>query len=175
MYNAPAKISAHWFPRHERIISTSVMSAANLVGIGFGYIIPDFFFSARDGESITFAKTDTYRLLHFEAIFATVIFIVSLFFFKSYPIGRGRNMNMSQESNYSSNQLFNDLKISLKNKGFMLTSFGTACKISYFCVYQTLLEQMIFIYGFDVSKASYLGLMYDLFGIFGALSISWII
>ena len=42
--NVPAKLSANWFPKEERILSTSLAAYALVFGVGCGCFIPSIFF-----------------------------------------------------------------------------------------------------------------------------------
>ncbi len=48
IYNAPSLVSANWFPKKERIISTSIGAYANIFGIGIGCFVPAIFFNDDD-------------------------------------------------------------------------------------------------------------------------------
>lgn len=52
LYNAPAKLSAHWFPDQEKIYSTSFGAYANIFGVAMGCFVPSIFVDEKDKSNI---------------------------------------------------------------------------------------------------------------------------
>ena len=61
IYNQPVKLSAMWFPKHERIISTMVTVNAAIVGCVVGFFIPSLYVTAEiseDSLNITYHRDE---------------------------------------------------------------------------------------------------------------------
>jgi hypothetical protein len=53
-------VSANWFPKKERILSTSIGAYANIFGIGIGCFVPAIFFKDDDEYHPEAAKIHVY-------------------------------------------------------------------------------------------------------------------
>lgn len=85
IFNTSAKLSAHWFPRNERVIATSIGTNSCMIGIGIGFIIPSLFMN-RNGQQSSEIVTE--QILNFSiviAILALISTLLMIIFFKSYP------------------------------------------------------------------------------------------
>jgi hypothetical protein len=52
MYNQPVKISAVWFPKEERIVSTMIGVNFSIVGNMMGFFLPYVFVTTKVDESM---------------------------------------------------------------------------------------------------------------------------
>jgi MFS family permease len=82
-YINESKLSANWFPKHERIYSTMVgMLTANF-GCSFGFIFPDWFVPrASTNPSVEEIKSSIQKMLNYLWIFQVVQFVIMIIFFK---------------------------------------------------------------------------------------------
>jgi hypothetical protein len=53
LYNSPAKVTSNWFGHSERSFATMVGTCANILGVGFGFLLPGFMVSE-------FSTSETY-------------------------------------------------------------------------------------------------------------------
>jgi hypothetical protein len=84
---APAKLAAFWFGENERVIATTIGTAAQPLGVAIGYIFPSFFVSARDSdpEFVDEARHAVYLSLLWQAIIGTVFTLFGCIFFREKP------------------------------------------------------------------------------------------
>ena len=47
---APAKLAALWFGENERVIATTIGTAAQPIGVAIGYVFPSFFVTVADSD-----------------------------------------------------------------------------------------------------------------------------
>jgi len=71
----PPKISARWFPPDERTLATAVISSANNLGAGVGFVIPSYLVQAFGYENF----------LLIEAAAAAFIFVLTVIYFPESP------------------------------------------------------------------------------------------
>lgn len=85
LYNAPPKISAVWFPEHERLVATSIGAYANIVGVAVGCFVPSLFFSDSDLEHSDEARSHFFSMNLVLAVISTVALVPSIIFIHNKP------------------------------------------------------------------------------------------
>jgi hypothetical protein len=68
-----------------------------------------------------------------------------------------------------------DLRMLVNNKGFVLTTLSSTILVSYFLTLSSVLTDIVYVYGFNINEASYLGTMFLVAGIIGGIVTSIIV
>jgi len=89
IYNAPAKVSANWFPPEQRTAITMIGANASVFGCLLGFLIPGFFIKPNykpenhySPDQIEDYKTQMFQLLLFQAICVVVTWVLMLVTFR---------------------------------------------------------------------------------------------
>ena len=86
---APAKLAGQWFGENERVIATTIATASQPLGVAIGYVFPEIFVTQADSElgdlNVSNARLHIYQSLLWQAVVASVIWILCLIFIKEKP------------------------------------------------------------------------------------------
>ncbi|TNV79343.1 hypothetical protein FGO68_gene10913 [Halteria grandinella] len=159
MYNAPPKISATWFEEDQRIMATSIGAYANVVGVAFGCFVPAFYM--HDEDTVDEAKHNLADMSFMLAVASTIICVLSLLFIKD---NKQAAIQQSEEEQVSLKQT---MVILLKNSSFIKVALSHSLAMTFFFSFVTVLEQMISVYGFTSTQASYLSTALQIAGLLG--------
>jgi len=113
--SAPPKLSARWFPVHERTLATAIGTCSNNLGSGIGFVVPPYL-------------CQTYGFHNFlliEAGLAAFLFILVLIYFpESPPHPPSASAKLDEESTqvFSKEIFFQSLKDIVTNPSFMILS-----------------------------------------------------
>ena len=155
--------------------ATAIAAYSFVVGIALGMFIPSVFVDSDPNHQIS---TDTTKAQIFTlglatAITSSVILIPVFLTFKN-DNGHIEPIQEQEESVVNvvvtnKNKSWNDLKMLMGNKSFMLTCLASSFLMGYCGSITTVLEQMIVVYDFTSQQASYMGALYQITGITGGL------
>ena len=86
---APAKLATYWYGQNERVIATTVATAAQPIGVAFGFVFPTIFVKADDADpgeqNEENARKHIFQSQFWQAIIACFLFVLILIFFKEKP------------------------------------------------------------------------------------------
>ena len=91
LYNAPAKVTTNWFAYTERAFATMVGTCANLLGVGFGFLVPKVFVDEFSEHTVytpvQLAKfsTEVRNMLITISVVSSIIAGLCVVFFKEKP------------------------------------------------------------------------------------------
>mmetsp|Transcript_25736 Transcript_25736/g.45199 ORF Transcript_25736/g.45199 Transcript_25736/m.45199 type:complete len:426 (-) Transcript_25736:950-2227(-) len=157
LLNAPAKLATYWFRPDMRTEATTVGSAANSLGVAFGFIIPSIFV---DGSS---GKTEVGWLMVTEAIVIGAVLVADILLFKGKP------PTPPSKSGGESREKFKEaMKTLLKNKNFIYLFISFSAGMGSFNAIATLVAQLTEPYGFNSFDSSVFGAVLIIFGLIGA-------
>jgi len=76
-----------WYGENERVIATTVGAACQPLGVAIGFVFPTFFVVAADSLAANKdeARTHIFQSILWQAVIASVVFILVLIFFKEKP------------------------------------------------------------------------------------------
>ena len=182
--NMCTKLSANWFPKKERVVSSSTGMNFSMLGSSLGFLLPFGFVSAT-GEltpsHLENTRQQIQNMLVFISSLETVVLIVSILVFKEKPEQSPQEDNQDEEealvddgskSGQESQQnehLCVQLALMIHNKNYMLFLFSISLLISQSITFSTVLELLMAPYGYNGEDVSIFGFFYNFAGIFGGL------
>lgn len=81
IFNASALLSATWFPKKERYISTSIAANSGIVGLSFGTFISSLFFTNADATNVVASQKSALAMCMAILAGSIIILILTYFFF----------------------------------------------------------------------------------------------
>ncbi|XP_053347222.1 solute carrier family 49 member A3 [Clarias gariepinus] len=153
---SPTKLSALWFPEHQRATANMIASMSNPLGLLFVNIFSPIIISR---------SNSFFMLLLIYAIPAIVVcFLATVGIRESVP----PTPPSASADTSSSEPFFQGIKLLLKNKAYMilLVCFGSGVGI--FTCFATLLEQILCVKGYPNDFAGLCAVLFIIFGVLGA-------
>eukprot|EP01064_Diplonema_japonicum_P037002 TRINITY_DN8560_c0_g1_i1.p1 TRINITY_DN8560_c0_g1~~TRINITY_DN8560_c0_g1_i1.p1 ORF type:complete len:468 (+),score=45.93 TRINITY_DN8560_c0_g1_i1:28-1431(+) len=154
LLNAPAKVSAMWFPDDERALATVIGSSAQLIGSALGFVVPPIFVESIDSSNTDATPSDADGVLIVNVIFACIAFaacVLSYVVVTAAPLTppSASTGNESQAATYATT-----LKIAFKNGYFMLLCLSFGLALGAFNTLATVMNQILTPYGYDNTETS---------------------
>lgn len=153
---APTKLTALWFPDHQRATANTVASMANPLGILLANIISPLV--VRTSDQIP-------SLLISYAIPPSVICLLATLGIRS---GTPPTPPSASAESSGSEPFLQGIKLLLTNKAYLVLLFCFGSGIAVFTCFSTLLEQVLCVKGYTNDFAGLCGALFIVFGIAGA-------
>jgi len=149
---APPKLSARWFPVHERTIATAISSCANNIGSGVGYVVPPYLVQVYGFRN--------YLLIE-AAIGALLLILVLTYFPESPPTPPSITAKLDQESSetFTLEIVKHSLVEIMWNPSYLLLSLVGGWQAGTLNAWQGLFEN-IFVPAFSETFVGWLGFFF---------------
>ena len=129
---SPPVISMVWFPVNQRTTATSIMAAANYLGVAVGFL-PSFFVPEKDSEEEIKAV-----MLVVYSIFAGVTIILFISFILIFP-SRPLTPPSYSSNNNNREDILKGLVMLFKNKKFWILTFSTVLPLGVFSMWMNVI------------------------------------